>query len=51
MKYEAFRQAFSKKNVITIEDILIRFPDIDRKQLTRWVQSGLLHHPARGIYM
>jgi predicted transcriptional regulator of viral defense system len=51
MYFEKFREAFKGKKVITIDDILIHFPHIDRKQLSQWSRSGRLHHPARGIYI
>lgn len=51
MKYDLFQHTFHEQKLITIDDILVRFPDIDRKQLTRWVSQGRLIHPARWLYI
>lgn len=51
MNFETFRHTFSGNQMITLDDILIRFPDIDRKILTRWVSSKKLIHLRRGMYM
>ena len=36
MNYELFRQTFSQHTIIKLDEILLRFPHIDRKQLSRW---------------
>lgn len=51
MNYEIFRQSFVRQKIITLDDILVRWPEIDRKQLTRWSEQGRLIHPARWIYV
>lgn len=50
MNYETFRQAFSKEHIIKLDDIVLRFPHIDRKQLTRWKSRWYILHVSRGIY-
>lgn len=51
MNYEKFRQTFSKSEYIRLADILLHYPNIDRKQLSRWSEVWLLLHPARGLYV
>jgi len=50
MKYNDFRTLFEKKDFFSLQEILLREPKFDRKQLSRWVKSGKIQHIARSWY-